>query len=203
MAPLEMQTAKPGRWSERLRMLGVAVLSGLAVGLGAALGARLIMRIIAVALGQATMFTAATFVLLRTGLYDGILMGLFFVAIRRYLPGSALVKGIVFGILLLALAALPFVLPFVNELPAAPVLGSGLFATLFLATGIAEAAAVAYLERRLPAPRRRLASLLGYGLLLVLAAYAVFSFVFESVALLLGNLLPHMGALVGDGISVS
>ncbi len=180
-----------GAWSERLRMLGVGVLSGLGVGLGAAIGARIIMRIIAVALGSSLMFTPATLVLLRTGLYDGILMGLLFVAIRRYLPGSWLVKGVVFGILLLALASLPFVLPFLGELQEAPVLSGGLFAALFLATGIAEAAAVTQLERRLPAPRR-LPSLLGYGVLLALAIYTVLSFVIESLGLLVETLFPQL-----------
>lgn len=179
------RAAKRWGWSERLRMLGVGVLSGLGVGLGAAISARLVMRLIAVALGRAPMFTAATFVLVRTGLSDGILMGLLFVAIRRYLPGVGLVKGLAFGVLLLALALLPFVLPFLGELQDAPVLGSGLFAALFLATGIAEAASVAQLERRLPAPRRRMSSLLGYGLLTVLAVSTVLSFVIGSVALLL------------------
>src|SRR5262245_20334639 len=130
------QSVKHGPWSERLRLLGAGVLSGLGVGLGAALGARLIMRLIAVALGHPPMFTAATFVLLRTGLYNGILMGLLFIAVRRYLPGAGLVKGASFGILLLLLASLPFVLPFLGELPEAPVLGSALFAALFLAAGI-------------------------------------------------------------------
>jgi hypothetical protein len=165
-------------------MLGVGVLSGVVVGLGAAISARLIMRLIAVALGRAPMFTTATFVLVRTGLYNGILMGLLFVAIRRYLPGAGLVKGVAFGGLLLTLALLPFVLPFLGELQDAPVLGSGLFAALFLATGIAEAAAVAQLEQRLPAPKRRLPSLLGYGLLTGLAVYTVLSFVIGSAALL-------------------
>lgn len=173
-----------GVWNERLRMLGVGVISGVGVGLGAAISARLIMRLIAVALGRATMFTAATFVLLRTGIYDGILMGLLFVVVRSFLPGTGVVKGVAFGMLLLALAILPFVLPFLGELQDAPVLGSALFAALFLATGIAEAAAVAHLERRLPAPRWHLSSLLGYGLLTVLAVYTVLSFVIGSIALL-------------------
>ena len=182
-------------WSERLRMLGVGVLSGMGVGLAAAIGARIGMRLIAVALGRAPMFTTATFELLRDGLYDGILMGLLFVAIRRYLPGVGLVKGVAFGVLLLALALQPFVLPFLGELQDAPVLGSTLFAALFLATGIAEAAAVAGLERRLPAPRWRLASLVGYGLLTGLAVYTVLSFVIGFVALLLrgGAVFPHLG----------
>ncbi|HEY7349304.1 MAG TPA: hypothetical protein VH599_13400 [Ktedonobacterales bacterium] len=182
---VSQRAAWRGRWSERLRVLGVGVLSGLGVGLGAAIIARLLMRLIAVALGRAPMFTAATFVLVRTGLYDGILMGLLFVAIRRYLPGGGLLRGVAFGVLLLALALLPFVLPFLGELQDAPVLGSALFAALFLAAGIAEAAAVAQLERRLPAPRRGLASLLGYGFLTMLAVYTVLSFVIGSVALLL------------------
>ncbi len=182
---VSQRAAPRGGWSERLRMMGVGVLSGLGVGLGAAISARIVMRLIAVALGRAPMLTAATFVLLRTGLYDGILMGLLFVAIRRYLPGVGLVKGVTFGVLLLVLAVLPAVLPTLGELRDAPVLGTGLFAALFLATGIAEAAAVAWLERRLPAPRWRLSSLVGYGLLTGLAVYTVLSFVIGFVALLL------------------
>ena len=182
-----------GMWSERLRMLGVGVLSGVGVGLGAALSARIIMGLIAVELGRRPVLTAATFVLLRTGLYDGILMGLLFVAIRRYLPRVGLVQGVVFGVLLLALAALPFVLPFLGELQDAPVLGSGLFAALFRATGIAETMAVAQLERRLPAPRRRLPSLVGYALITGLAVYTVLSFVIGSVTLLLGGPLAQLG----------
>jgi hypothetical protein len=173
-------------------MMGVGVLSGLAVGLGAAIAARLVMRLIAVALGRAPMFTAATFVLLRTGLYDGILMGLLFVIIRKYLPGAELIKGVTFGGLLLALALLPFVLPFLGELQEAPVLSGGLFAALFLMAGIAETAVVAQLERRLPAPQRRLYSLLGYGALIALATYTVLSFVLESVALLLRGPFLHL-----------
>ncbi|HEY7093246.1 MAG TPA: hypothetical protein VH393_08710 [Ktedonobacterales bacterium] len=90
--------------------------------MGAAIAARLIMRLIALALGNPPMFTAATFVLLRTGLDHGVLMGVLFVTIRRYLPGAWLLKGAVFGVLLFALALLPFVLPFVGELQGAPVL---------------------------------------------------------------------------------
>jgi hypothetical protein len=189
----QQQAATRAKWGARLRLLGVGVLSGVGVGLGAAIAARLVMRLIAVALGQPPMLTTATFVLLRTGLYHGILMGLLFVVIRRYLPGSGLVKGVTFGVLLLALASLPFVLPFLGELPGAPVLGTGLFAALFLATGIAEAALVATLERRLPAPRRRLSSLFGYGLLLILAGYTVLSFAIETLAFLLQELFLQLG----------
>src|SRR5690349_18664739 len=102
------QAAQIEVWSERLRMLGVGVLSGLGVGFLAAIAARVIMRIVALALGNPPMFTVANLALIRTGLYDGVLMGLLFVAIRTYLPGGRIVKGLVFGVLLLALASLPF-----------------------------------------------------------------------------------------------
>jgi hypothetical protein len=151
------------------------------------------MRLIALAIGQAPMLTTATFELLQTGLDHGILMGLLFVDIRRLLPGGLLVKGALFGVLLFALACVPFVLPFLGELPAAPVLATGLFAALFLAMGIAEAATVAWLERRLPAPRRSLPSLVGYGLLAGLAVYTVLSFAINAVSYLLGELLPNLG----------
>jgi hypothetical protein len=146
------------------------------------------------------MFTAATFVLLRTGLYHGVLMGVLFVIIRRYLPGAWLVQGMVFGVLLFALALLPFVLPFVGELEGAPVLGTVLFAVLFIVTGIAEAAAVEQLERRLPAPLWRLPSLLGYGLLAAVAVYTVLSFVVDSLALLLSGPFPMLGSQSPEGI---
>ena len=170
-------------WDKSLRLVGVGVLSGLGVGLAAAICARLLMRLIAVVLSHQPMFTSATFVLFRTGLFHGVLMGLLYISVRRLLPGGWLVKGAVFGILLFALALLPFVLPFVGELQGAPVLGTALFAILFLGTGIVEAGAVTWLERRLPAPRWRISSLLGYGLLVALAIYVAVSFTIGLVTL--------------------
>ncbi|HEY7093247.1 MAG TPA: hypothetical protein VH393_08715 [Ktedonobacterales bacterium] len=67
-------------------------------------------------------------------------------------------------------------------------------------TGIAEAAAVTQLERHLPAPRRRLPSLLGYGLLTVVGVYIVLSFVIESLALLLSGPFPLLGSQSLEGM---
>ena len=180
----------PVVWRERLHVVNVGVLSGLTVGLTAALGARLGMRIIALATGRVPQFhLVLTLGLLHMGFYFGIVMGLLFVAIRKYLPGGHLTKGLAFGVLLLLLFVLFFFLPPPGELLDAPLLGSVLFAVLCLLTGLAEALAVAWLERALPAPRRSLPSLVGYGLLTLLAVHTVLRFMTENVVPLVLHLV--------------
>lgn len=180
----------PVVWRERLHLVNVGVLSGLTVGLTAALGARLLMRIIALATGRVPQFTLVpTLGLLHIGFFFGIVMGLLFVAIRKYLPGGQLTKGLAFGVLLLLLFVLFFFLPPPGELLDAPLLGSVLFAVLCLLTGLAEALAVAWLERSLPAPRRSLPSLVGYGLLTLLAVHTVLRFMTEDVVPLVLHLV--------------
>ena len=181
------------RWRERLRLAGVGVLSGLAVGLAAGLGARLVMRLIALAIGSVPVFTLATLNLLGIGVSRGVVTGLLFVAIRKYLPGSNLTKGLAFGVLLLLLLVLLFFLPPPQELLAAPLLGSVLFTVLCLMTGTAEAMAVAWLEHSLPAPRLRLPSIVGYGLLLLLAGCSVLLVLALDVAPLVTGLLRLVG----------
>ena len=180
----------PVVWRERLHLVNVGVLSGLTVGLTAALGARLGMRIIALATGRVPQFTLVpTLGLLHIGFFFGIVMGLLFVAIRKYLPGGQLTKGLAFGVLLLLLFVLFFFLPPPGELLDAPLLGSVLFAVLCLLTGLAEALAVAWLERSLPAPRRSLPSLVGSGLLTLLAVHTVLRFMIEDVVPLVLHLV--------------
>ena len=181
-------------WRECLRLVSVGVLSGLMVGFAAALGARLVMRIIALAIGRAPQFNLIpTLGLLHVGFYFGILMGLLFVAIRKYLPGSGLTKGLAFGVLLLLLFVLLFFLPPPGELLDTPLLGSILFSVLCLMTGIAETIAVAWLERFLPAPRRRLPSIVGYGLFTLLAVSTVLRFMVENVVPFVTGLLRLAG----------
>ena len=181
------------RWRERLRLASVGVLSGMAVDLAAGLGARLVMRLVALAIGSMPVFTLATLNLLGIGVSRGIVTGLLFVTIRLYLPGSNLTKGLAFGVLLLLLLVLLFFLPPPQELLAAPLLGSVLFTVLCLMTGIAEAMAVAWLEHCLPAPRLRLPSIVGYGLLMLLAGSSVLLFLTGDVAPLVTGLLRLVG----------
>jgi len=80
------------------------------------------MRIIALALGIVPVFTLATLNVLGIGVSRSIAMGLLLVAIRKYLPGNILTKGLTFGVLLLLLFVLFFLLPPPPELLAAPLL---------------------------------------------------------------------------------
>ncbi len=188
-ALMPVQRAPAERWRERLRLACVGVLAGLVVGLVAGVGARLVMRLIALAIGSVPVFTLATLNLLGVGLSRGIVAGLLLVAIRKYLPGSTLTKGLAFGVLLLLLFALLFLLPPPPELLAAPLLGGVLFTVLCLLAGIALVMVVAWLEHFLPAPQLRLPSILGYGVLTLLAGGSVLLFLANDVAPLVTGLL--------------
>ena len=195
-ALVSLQRAPAERWRERLRLAGVGVLSGLAVGLVAGLGARLIMRLIALAIGSVPVFTLATLNLLGVGVSRGIVTGLLLVSIRKYLPGSNLTKGLAFGVLLLLLLVVFFfgaLLPPPQDLLEAPLLGGVLFTVLCLLTGIAMVMAVAWLEYSLPAPRLRLPSIVGYGLLMLLAGCSVLLVLALDVAPLVTGLLRFVG----------
>jgi hypothetical protein len=195
-ALMSLQRAPAQRWRERLRLASVGVLSGLAVGLAAGLGARLVMRLIALAIGSVPVFTLATLNLLGIGVSRGVVTGLLLVAIRKYLPGSNLTKGLAFGVLLLLLLVVFFfgaLLPPPQDLLEAPLLGGVLFTVLCLLTGIALVMAVAWLEHALPAPRLRLPSIVGYGLLMLLAGCSVLLVLATDVAPTVTGLLRFVG----------
>ena len=84
-----------------LRWLVIGVLSGLVAGiLVGGIGSRIAMRIVAYAAGTDPVFTAATMNMLIFGAFLGTPVGVLFVAVRRWLPGSGLRKGLAFGALL-------------------------------------------------------------------------------------------------------
>jgi hypothetical protein len=93
------RTPTPVVWREHLRLASVGVLAGRAVGLAAAVGARLVLRLGARAIGRAPMFALAPLNLLSDGLTRGVLTGLRFVASRQALPGSSLTQGLACGVL--------------------------------------------------------------------------------------------------------
>ncbi|GAC1364318.1 MAG: hypothetical protein NVS2B12_11580 [Ktedonobacteraceae bacterium] len=192
-ALMALQPASMERWREYLRLAGVGVLAGLIVGLVAGVGARLVMRLIALALGLEPVFTSATLnVVLFVGVGGDVAAALLLVAIRKYLHGNTLMKGLTFGVLLLLLVALFFFLPIPpTELQAAPLPGSMLFTLLCLLTGIALVMTVARLEHALPAPRLRLLSLLGYGFLILLGVCSVVLVLATDVAPTVIELLHH------------
>ena len=143
------------------------------------------------------MFTLKTLnVVLFVGVGGDVAAALLLIAIRKYLPGNTLMKGLTFGVLLLVLVVLFFfLLPPPAELLAAPLLGSVLFTLLCLLTGIALVMVVAWLEHRLPAPRLRLFSLVCYGFLILLGVCSVVLVLATDVVPLVIELLRRVGVL--------
>jgi hypothetical protein len=96
-----------------LRLLGVALGAGVVAGTAGGLGARLVMRIVAIMgrshYGEVTHHNAVTGVTTLGGTMnlaiEGALLGvagsLFYLVVRPWLPGRPLVRGLLFGLLLL------------------------------------------------------------------------------------------------------
>ena len=127
------------------------------------IGSRIFMRIIAIAdPSTQTEFSGGgtmTIVLVGSTVAGGVgaLGGLLFVAVRRFLPGSWVRKGLGFSILWLVLAGWLFFTPiqfesFFDFEP--PVLGMGLFAGLYFFYGIAVAGLANLHNQWLPGPQR-------------------------------------------------
>jgi hypothetical protein len=141
------------------RLLAVGLLAGLVAGLIAGgAGSRVAMRIVALAAGhehygeitdaEATVgeiSAGGTVFLLFAGAFFGMLGGLGYVVVRRLLPGSTLVKGLAFGLLLLVVTGS---LVIDGDNPdftrfTSPYLAVGLFAALFILFGVLVAVLVA------------------------------------------------------------
>lgn len=79
----------------------MGLLSGLLAGFLLGLGARMAMSVIALAAHQEPRFNlGGSLEVLATGILIGLPAGLVFVALRHYIPGSAVWKGATFGLLL-------------------------------------------------------------------------------------------------------
>ena len=103
---------------------------------------------------------------------------------------------LVLDILLLLLLVVFFfgaLLPPPQDLLEAPLLGSVLFTVLCLLTGIALVMTVVWLKHALPAPRLRLPSIVGYGLLMLLAGCSVLLVLATDVAPTVTGLLRFVG----------
>jgi hypothetical protein len=172
--------------SERVRRTGVGILAGSVAGLIAGTGARLVMRAMVLLTHQVPALSAASIFVLTTGIVLGIAGGILYVPVRRYLPGSRLWKGGLFGVLLFLLFGLPaFVLP-VPQLGAQGLLdpqlvGKSLFVVVFLVYGVTLAGVEERFNRSLPAPRWERAegvnrSLVGYTFLGLLGLFGLLSF---------------------------
>jgi len=149
-------TTVQGRIASYPRLVSVGLLAGVVVGLLAGIGARVAMRLVALAGNVAPEFTVAgTLVVLITGVFYGVLAGVLFVAVQPYLSSSRRWQGVLFGlVLVLGFGPIFFLADQVQELHVAPLVGITLFSLLFFLTGLLIAATTTRLERFLPAPPR-------------------------------------------------
>lgn len=134
------------------RLVAVGLVAGLVAGfIVGGLGSRVAMRIVSLVAGHAhygeitdaeatvgEISTGGTAFVLFVGAFSGILGGLAYVVVRRWLPGSTFVKGLTFGLLLLVVAGTtviegdnPDFTRFVS-----PYLAVGLFVMLFVLFGV-------------------------------------------------------------------
>jgi hypothetical protein len=172
-------------WSTRLKLAATGILSGLIVGIPASLVTRLNMAAIALKVGENPTITLATLGIVETVLRESIIAGLIYVSIRRYLPDrNDIIRGLSFGLVLMLLFSIFFLLPPPPELVEAPLPAIGLFTLLSLVFGIAMAKTVRLLEHHFPTPRFRPAY--------VAVAYAPILFlgVFSGILFVVSDLFP-------------
>src|SRR3990172_12541516 len=158
---------------------GVAgLLTGAVIG---GIGARIAMRIIAlVATMQPSFSLGGTTGILMIGAILGMLFGLIYVAIRRYLPGRGVWNGLVYGVLLWLIFVVPtFLLAGEGELAlVSPAAGIAIFMSVPLLYGMALAVLIARVEARLlTAEPRRISTgwFIVFGVFLMLTVVGVFS----------------------------
>jgi hypothetical protein len=97
------------RRGARLRLASLGLLSGLLASLLTGIAARIAMLLVAVAVNQGVEFTVAgTLGIMVVVSMASLLLGLIFVALRRYLPGARLLKGLAFSGLVFLFIGIPF-----------------------------------------------------------------------------------------------
>lgn len=158
-----------------MQKVSIGLRAGLAAGVVLGIGARLAMRLIALASNRTAEISAeGTFGILIIGAMIGLISGSIFMAIRRYVPGSGRWKGLSFGMLTFVALALLLRTPLQEEIDPAVAAGQlplilGAFGLAFIAYGLILQTLVARLSARIGKTRVLLSSLF---ILLVLAATA-------------------------------
>jgi hypothetical protein len=167
-------------------LIGIGLFAGLIAGFVAGgVGSRVAMRIVALVAGHehygevtdaeeivGEITAGGTAFLVMAGTVLGVLGGLFYVVVRRWLPGTGFRKGLAFGGLLLLLFGSRIIdgdnsdfRRFVSSY-----LSVGLFTALFFLYGLIVSAIVERLDRGGGAPpRRRIVAAGGYAALFVTA----------------------------------
>ena len=168
-----------------LRLFGATLLGAIVAGAVAGLGARVAMWVIRLqneshngevthanfAMGQWT--AEGTFNLVVSGaLFFGLPGAFLYLLVRRFLPGPVLLRGLVFGVVLLALGFTAFVQDNEYEYDryVSPAVSVPLFMLLFLVYGLVLAPVAERLGNGSPAPpRHHVVRIVGRIVLLVVA----------------------------------
>ena len=129
------------RGSGWLRLVSLGILSGLLVGILMGIAARIAMRIVALVVDQGLEFSiGGTLGIILVVSFSSMLLGLIFVAVRKYLPGTGLFKGLAFGGIVFLCIGIPFLLGLFgppDEISVGPpLLGRSIFGVLFLIYGL-------------------------------------------------------------------
>ena len=146
------------------RMMGVAALASLTAGLIAAIGARIIMRVVAVTSHMPPQFSiGGTLVILLNGIVAGFAVGFVLTCLTivvfnspkasKYVPGP-IWRGLIWGVLLLLIFGPPLFLTSSFPNPditfGIPLLNKSMFAALFVIYGITLGVAEKTYDRYLP-----------------------------------------------------
>jgi len=173
-----MTVDAPDRADWIVRGLALGGLAGLAIGPLAGAGARIVMRVFAVAVDRPIEFTfGGTVGLIVFGVILGPAAAIGYVAVRRFLPGPWPLRGLAYGVLLAGLVGLAFSSAPAGEALPDPALGTTLFASLAVVVGFVSASATSWLDTRLGVPPSRLV-VVG-ALIGVVGAFLLFSLVWS------------------------
>ena len=148
---------QPDRADWIVRGLALGGLAGLATGAVAGAGARLAMRVFAVAVDRPTEFTpGGTMFILTFGLIIGPGAAVGYVAVRRFLPRPWPLRRLAYAVLLAGFVVLAFNSTPAEEALSDPGLGTTLFTTLAVVVGLVAASTTSWLDARLGLPPGRL-----------------------------------------------
>jgi hypothetical protein len=177
--------------AERLRIPLIGLLGGLLAGLINAVVARLLMHLVArITTGTGHFSRGGTSVIFGFAALLGPLMGLIYIALRRWLPGGVLVKALLFALILVAVFQIPvlFIVPdFRREIMAVGTLGIAVFGTINVAFCVLVALMCARLDRALPTAAGRESGIVAGALVLgLLALGGIGALVYELGGRLLG-----------------
>ena len=160
-----------------LRTAAQGVLCGLIAGFVVmGIGGRVAMRAVALASGDEPEFTVGgTLIVLASLTVLAAPFGLLYAGLKQYLPGRGLRRGLAFsGLVILIVTAVVAVIMLrsgeTGSLGIGAIVSVATFGGLLLCFGPAVEAASGVIANRLPPPRRRAASIVGYVLLALVGA---------------------------------